>query len=320
MADSMKANTGKYLLVVTGSVPLAEDGIYTTIGGRTAKDDPRRGGRGGGGDHRHRGLRPLGQRAGGAARTRPARSASRDVIKDRPMVNIAGCPPIADVITATLVHYLTFGRLPEADAKAVRCSPTAPGSTTSVRARANFDAGQFVEGSTTTRPARAGACTRWDARGRRRSLPARSSSGTTKTSWPIGAGHPCIGCTEPHFWDTMTPFYDRLPDVGGYRRRAGHRPSRRGARRRDGRGRRRPRDATAVHEGAPAAGAAGHPDHHPRWQGAAAAGGGVAMAVTKVVVDPDHPDRGAPPDRGRRPRTGISQRLGDRRPSSAASS
>jgi [NiFe] hydrogenase small subunit len=21
------------------------------------------------------------------------------------------------------------------------------------------------------------------------------------------AGHPCIGCSEPNFWDTMTPFY-----------------------------------------------------------------------------------------------------------------
>jgi hydrogenase small subunit len=37
-----------------------------------------------------------------------------------------------------------------------------------------------------------------------------------KTSWPIGAGHPCIGCTEPYFWDTMTPFYQRLPDVSGW--------------------------------------------------------------------------------------------------------
>jgi hypothetical protein len=38
----------------------------------------------------------------------------------------------------------------------------------------------------------------------------------TRTSWPIGAGHPCIGCTEPNFWDTMSPFYERLPDVGGF--------------------------------------------------------------------------------------------------------
>ncbi len=27
------------------------------------------------------------------------------------------------------------------------------------------------------------------------------------TNWPVGAGHPCIGCSEPDFWDDMTPFY-----------------------------------------------------------------------------------------------------------------
>jgi hydrogenase small subunit len=32
------------------------------------------------------------------------------------------------------------------------------------------------------------------------------------TSWPIGAGHGCIGCTNPNFWDRMTPFYARSHD------------------------------------------------------------------------------------------------------------
>ena len=27
------------------------------------------------------------------------------------------------------------------------------------------------------------------------------------TSFSMQAGHPCIGCSEPAFWDTMTPFY-----------------------------------------------------------------------------------------------------------------
>jgi hydrogenase small subunit len=36
------------------------------------------------------------------------------------------------------------------------------------------------------------------------------------TNWPIGCGHPCIGCAEPNFWDTMTPFYQRLPNVAGF--------------------------------------------------------------------------------------------------------
>ena len=22
-------------------------------------------------------------------------------------------------------------------------------------------------------------------------------------AWPVGAGHPCMGCTEPDFWDRM---------------------------------------------------------------------------------------------------------------------
>ncbi len=27
------------------------------------------------------------------------------------------------------------------------------------------------------------------------------------TNWPVAAGHPCIGCSEPDFWDSMSPFY-----------------------------------------------------------------------------------------------------------------
>jgi [NiFe] hydrogenase small subunit len=29
-----------------------------------------------------------------------------------------------------------------------------------------------------------------------------------EASFPIQAGHPCIGCSEPEFWDTMSPFYE----------------------------------------------------------------------------------------------------------------
>ena len=29
-----------------------------------------------------------------------------------------------------------------------------------------------------------------------------------QVTFPIQAGHPCIGCSEPNFWDSMTPFYE----------------------------------------------------------------------------------------------------------------
>ncbi len=30
-----------------------------------------------------------------------------------------------------------------------------------------------------------------------------------QTNWPVAAGHPCIGCSEPDFWDSMSPFYQQ---------------------------------------------------------------------------------------------------------------
>ena len=30
------------------------------------------------------------------------------------------------------------------------------------------------------------------------------------------AGHGCVGCSQPDFWDTMTPFYGQLPTVAGF--------------------------------------------------------------------------------------------------------
>jgi hydrogenase small subunit len=33
------------------------------------------------------------------------------------------------------------------------------------------------------------------------------------TNWPIGAGHGCVACASPRFWEAMSPFYERLPNV-----------------------------------------------------------------------------------------------------------
>ena len=81
MHDSMKANTGKYLLVVTGSVPLNEDGIYTHDRRPDRQGHPGGGGEGRRGHHRGRRLRPLGQRAGRAAQ--PHRRGGRRATSSR---------------------------------------------------------------------------------------------------------------------------------------------------------------------------------------------------------------------------------------------
>lgn len=29
-----------------------------------------------------------------------------------------------------------------------------------------------------------------------------------EVGWPVRGGHPCIGCSEPNFWDDLSPFYE----------------------------------------------------------------------------------------------------------------
>jgi hydrogenase small subunit len=136
-------------------------------------------------------------------------------VKDKPVVNIAGCPPIGDVVTATVVHFLTFGKVPDLDsdgrplfAYGARIHDQCP-------RRANFDAGQYVE-QFDDDAARKGWCLyHVGCKGPATFSPCPIFMWNTRTSWPIGAGHPCIGCTERNFWDTMSPFYQRLPEVAG---------------------------------------------------------------------------------------------------------
>jgi hydrogenase small subunit len=215
LADSMKKHHGKYVLLVTGSAPLAEGGIYTMIGGRTAKSILEEAAEGAAaviavGACAHYGSVQ-------AARPNPTGAVGvQDVVKDKPVLNIAGCPPIADVVTATVVHFLTFGRLPDVDALGRPLFAYGARIHDQCPRRANFDAGQFVQ-EFDDEAARKGWCLyEVGCKGPATFSPCPIFQWNTRTSWPIGAGHPCIGCTEPHFWDTMTPFYHRLPDVGGF--------------------------------------------------------------------------------------------------------
>jgi hydrogenase small subunit len=212
---SMKQNAGKYLLVVTGSIPLNDDGIYTTIGGRTAKTVLEEAAAGAAaivavGACAHWGSVQ-------AARPNPTGAVGvAQVIKDKPVINIAGCPPIADVITATLVHFLTFGRMPATDGDGRPLFAYGALIHDQCPRRAHFDAGQFVEEFDDSN-AREGWCLyHVGCKGPATFSPCPIFQWNDGTSWPIGAGHPCLGCTERHFWDTMTPFYGRLPDIGGF--------------------------------------------------------------------------------------------------------
>jgi hydrogenase small subunit len=82
--------------------------------------------------------------------------------------------------------------------------------------RAHFDAGQYVQAFDDDGARQAWCLYQVGCKGPACFSPCPIIQWNDHTDWPIGAGHPCIGCTERFFWDTMTPFYKRLPDVAGF--------------------------------------------------------------------------------------------------------
>lgn len=212
---AMEENRGSYILMVTGSIPTEEDGIYLTVGGRTGQDILREAADGAAAVIALGACAHFGSVQ--AARPNPTGAVGvSEIIRDRPVVNIAGCPPIADVVTATVVHFLTFNRLPELDGQGRPLFAYGARIHDQCSRRAHFDAGQYVQEFDDEGARKAWCLYEMGCKGPACFSPCPIIQWNDHTDWPIGAGHPCLGCTEPYFWDTMTPFYERLPDVAGF--------------------------------------------------------------------------------------------------------
>lgn len=202
-----------HLLVVNGSVPLGADGAYCTIGGRSAEQVLRASA-----EHATAILAVGACSVWGsvqASRPNPTGAVGVDaVLRDRTVVNVAGCPPIGEVIMATISYVLTHdGALPRTDAQGRPLFAYDQRIHDSCPRRAHFDAGQFVR-TFDDAGARDGWCLyEVGCKGPSTFAACPIVQWNLGTSWPIGAGHPCIGCTEVQFFDRFTPFYQAMPDV-----------------------------------------------------------------------------------------------------------
>jgi hydrogenase small subunit len=216
LQQTVNNNKGKYIALVEGSIPTGADGAYCTIGGRSALQIAR-------------------EVCGGAAATiavgtcaafggipaaRPNPTGALSVADAVPglqnLINVSACPANAENITALLVYYMTIKRWPPLDQ--YRRPLFAYGKTIhdNCERRAHFDAGQYVE-AWGDEAHRHGYCLyKMGCKGPATSQNCPVVKWNEGTNWPIGCGHPCIGCAEPNFWDTMTPFYGRLPNVVGF--------------------------------------------------------------------------------------------------------
>ncbi|CAK0745504.1 Uptake hydrogenase small subunit [Gammaproteobacteria bacterium] len=197
--QAMKESWGKYLLVVDGSIPLANPG-YSTIAGISNVDMLRETAQGAAA------IVAVGTCAafGGLPKAKPNPTgavAVSDLIVDKPIINVSGCPPIGAVITGVLAQFLTFGQLPELDA--YRRPRAFYGQSIHDRCyrRPFYDKGLFAE-SFDDEGAKKGWCLyRLGCKGPMAYNACATLRWNQGTSWPVEAGHPCLGCSEPSFWD-----------------------------------------------------------------------------------------------------------------------
>jgi hydrogenase small subunit len=200
LANAMRANFGKYVLIVDGSVPTGAGGAYCTAGGKSAVETLREAAKGAAA------ILCVGTCSsfGGIPFADPNPTDAwpvMDIVGDKPIINISGCPPIPEVITGTLLQYITTGRVPDLDEH--RRPKSFFGTTIHDRCyrRPFYDEGKFAK-SFDDEGARNGWCLyELGCKGPTTYNACATVKWNGGTSFPIESGHGCIGCSEPGFWD-----------------------------------------------------------------------------------------------------------------------
>lgn len=214
LKDTMAKYKGQYILCVEGSVPMGADGVYCMIGGKTS-------------------LQILEEAAEGAAaiiawgscasngcvqsaKPNPTKATPiHKLIKDKPIIKVPGCPPIGEVMAGVIVHYLTFGRIPELDRLGRPKAFYSKRVHDTCYRRPFYDAGLFVE-SFDDENAKKGYCLyKVGCKGPSTYNACGVMKWNNGTSFPIQSGHPCIGCSEENFWDNGR-LYDRGSTFAGF--------------------------------------------------------------------------------------------------------
>lgn len=205
--NAVKNHNGKFICVVEGSIPTKHP-EYGMVGGRTfleiAKDVC----------PKAAAVVSIGSCAafGGipAAKPNPGGYVGVGEALGMKTVNLPGCPSNPVNLVGTVVNYLLLGKLPDLDDKGRPLFAYGATIHDKCPRRSHFENEEFVE-EFGSEEAKLGYCLyKMGCRGPETYNNCPTVKFHGGTSWPIQAGHPCLGCSEPDFWDTMTPFYEEM--------------------------------------------------------------------------------------------------------------
>ncbi len=212
LEKAMTENAGKYICVVEGAIPVKDGGVYCKIGGKTAMEI----------------LEHVGSQAaavvaigscavfGGVAAAPPNPTGATgvdDLLKDKPLVNLPGCPANPYTFLGTVLNFVTTGQIAALDAQKRPLFAYGRTIHDDCTRRPHFDAGRFAEAFDDAGH-RAGFCLyKLGCKGPSTHANCAVNQFGDVGGWPVGVGHPCVGCSEKNIAFKM-PMHDLLPLTG----------------------------------------------------------------------------------------------------------
>lgn len=194
---SMAANKGKYLLVIEGSIPTKDGGIYCKIADKTMLQHTQEAA-----EHAAA-IVAFGSCAswGGVQSTgiNPTEAkGAYEVLPGKTVLNLPGCPPNPYNFLATVLHFVTFGKLPELDKQNRPKFAYGRLIHENCERRPHFDAGRFAEEFGDDGHAKGWCLYKLGCKGPETyaNCPAVEFNDIGGGTWPVGIGHPCFGCAE----------------------------------------------------------------------------------------------------------------------------
>jgi hydrogenase small subunit len=196
LRSAMADNAGKYVLVVEGSIPSKDEGVYMQLGGKPAIQVVTEAA------SQAAAVIAMGSCAswGGVPSADPNPTGAvgvSSIISGKPVVNLPGCPPNPYNLLAVVLEYVTMGKLPALDEFGRPKFAYERVIHENCPRRAHFDAGRFA-GTFGDEGHRKGWCLyKLGCKG-----PITHAACSTRHFneipgvWPIGIGVPCVGCTE----------------------------------------------------------------------------------------------------------------------------
>ncbi|MCM2334023.1 MAG: hydrogenase small subunit [Anaeromyxobacteraceae bacterium] len=210
LEKTMREQAGKYVLVVEGAIPTKDGGIYCIVGGRKAVDT----------------LQAVAEKAaavvaigscaswGGVPSASPnptGAAGAPAVLKGKPVVTLPGCPANPHNLLGTVLQFATFGTLPRLDDKGRPEFAYKRVIHDDCPRRAHFDSGRFAKAFGDEGHRQGWCLYQLGCKG-----PQTHANCSlldfceVPGAWPIGIGHPCIGCTEQGIAFNV-PIHTNLP-------------------------------------------------------------------------------------------------------------